>query len=120
MSNRHQQLKEKVKSKVFISMRLVKLGIPTNYKGYFYLIAILDGLLCGEINGKAFYKRVYPMIAEMFETTACTIERDIRHLINNTDNSVFEALLFNSNNKTKPTCQKFIFLLRDHILSYCG
>ena len=58
-----------------------RLGIPSRFKGYYYAReAIIMLVENGELLG-AVTKKVYPAIAEKFDTTPSRVERAIRHSI---------------------------------------
>ena len=64
-----------------ISSTLKDLGIPANLLGYHYLRYGIELMMndMSYING--IVKRLYPKIAEKFETTPIRVERAIRHAI---------------------------------------
>lgn len=102
-------------NKYFIKC-LLDLGINNNYTGYFYLIFILDLLINEELVVKSFNKEIYPLVAIEFNKTTCTIERNIRNLIDKTWNNVNKKLKDFWRAETKPTCQKFIYMIKNYIL----
>ena len=120
MTTKEKKYSERIKSKLFIKIKLNQLGISTKYMGYFYLVEILDLIMNNDGLIRSFSKSVYPIIAQTYNKTTCTIERDIRNLIEKTDESVFCTLICsNSIQDKRPTCLKFISMVRDYILEGC-
>ena len=62
---------------------------------------------------KSFCKNIYPIVAKVYNKSACTVERDIRILIKKCS----EAILIKKLNCTsKVTCCKFIRSIYSYIL----
>lgn len=105
-----------------ISRIFLGIGIPPQNRGYSYLregikIVTQDPSIIGCIT-----KKLYPMIAERFNTDASKVERAIRHAIevawNKGKFEVFNSL-FGVNAYTqydKPTNSEFIALIADRLL----
>ena len=95
--------------------RLIRsLGIGGTYRGYKYLCYALSLCLENEDYLLAISKLLYPEIADAFQTTCCSVERDLRTVINVCwergnrnllDNISFYPL------ETKPTTGEFLDLL---------
>lgn len=114
--NTNKFLEEKI-TNIFITV-----GIPAHIKGYQYLReAIKMSIECPEIIN-SITKRLYPSIAERFETSASKVERAIRHAIEvawnrgkiENINSVFQIKVYDSNEK--PTNGEFIALVADKMI----
>ena len=110
------QLDEKI-SNIFISI-----GIPAHIKGYQFLreavkLAVEEPEIIGFIT-----KKLYPTIAEKFETSSSKVERGMRHAIEvawnrgkiENINSLFGLKIYSSNEK--PTNGELIALIADKML----
>lgn len=109
-------LDEKI-ANIFISI-----GIPAHIKGYHFLreavkLAVVDPDIISSIT-----KRLYPTIAEKFETSSSKVERGMRHAIEvawnrgkiENINNLFGLQIYNSNEK--PTNGELIALIADKML----
>ena len=109
-------LDEKI-SNIFISI-----GIPAHIKGYQFLreavkLAVEEPEIIGSIT-----KRLYPTIAERFDTSSSKVERGMRHAIEvawnrgkiENINSLFGLKIYNSNEK--PTNGELIALIADKMI----
>lgn len=110
------RLDEKI-TNIFITV-----GIPAHIKGYYFLrdaikMAVDDPHIINSIT-----KRLYPSIAEMYQTSASKVERAIRHAIEvawnkgkiENINDVFGLRVYDTNEK--PTNGEFIALVADKML----
>ena len=110
------QLDEKI-SNIFISI-----GIPAHIKGYQFLreavkLAVEKPDIIGSIT-----KKLYPTIAERFETSSSKVERGMRHAIEvawnrgkiENINSLFGLKIYSSNEK--PTNGELIALIADKMI----
>ncbi|MBP3620049.1 MAG: sporulation transcription factor Spo0A [Clostridia bacterium] len=110
------QLDEKI-SNIFISI-----GIPAHIKGYQFLreavkLAVEEPEIIGSIT-----KKLYPTIAERFETSSSKVERGMRHAIEvawnrgkiENINNIFGLKIYNRNEK--PTNGELIALIADKML----
>ena len=110
------QLDEKI-SNIFISI-----GIPAHIKGYQFLreavkLAVEEPEIIGSIT-----KKLYPTIAEKFETSSSKVERGMRHAIEvawnrgkiENINSLFGLKIYGRNEK--PTNGELIALIADKML----
>lgn len=115
-SKEEKQLDEKI-SNIFISI-----GIPAHIKGYQFLreavkLAVEEPEIIGSIT-----KRLYPTIAEKFETSASKVERGMRHAIEvawnrgkiENINTLFGLKIYSSNEK--PTNGELIALIADKMI----
>ncbi len=109
-------LDEKI-SNIFISI-----GIPAHIKGYQFLreavkLAVEEPEIIGSIT-----KKLYPTIAERFDTSSSKVERGMRHAIEvawnrgkiENINSLFGLKIYNSNEK--PTNGELIALIADKMI----
>lgn len=109
-------LDEKI-SNIFISI-----GIPAHIKGYQFLreavkLAVEEPEIIGSIT-----KKLYPTIAERFDTSSSKVERGMRHAIEvawnrgkiENINSIFGLKIYNSNEK--PTNGELIALIADKMI----
>lgn len=109
-----------------ISRILIKVGIVPNVKGYRYL---RDAVLIAMDNMdimNSITKRLYPMVAENFDTSSSRVERAIRHAIEIATNSgkmeninaLFGMKIYAKNER--PTNSEFIALLADRLIMDFG
>ena len=114
--NKTKQMEERI-TNIFITV-----GIPAHIKGYHFLReAIKMAIETPEIVN-SITKKLYPSIAERFDTSASKVERAIRHAIEvawnrgkiENINSLFGVKVYSSNEK--PTNGEFIALLADKML----
>ncbi len=114
--NENKQLDEKI-SNIFISI-----GIPAHIKGYQFLreavkLAVEKPEIIGSIT-----KKLYPTIAERFETSSSKVERGMRHAIEvawnrgkiENINNIFGLKIYNRNEK--PTNGELIALIADKMI----
>ena len=115
----NKQLDEKI-SNIFISI-----GIPAHIKGYQFLreavkLAVEEPEIISSIT-----KKLYPTIAERFETSSSKVERGMRHAIEvawnrgkiENINTIFGLKIYNRNEK--PTNGELIALIADKMLMDC-
>ena len=117
MNTKEEKYYKVVSCNLFFINALDKIGLKNNYIGYYYLIEIINLLINENIKSSSFYKNIYPSVAVKFNKTSCTVERNIRVLI---DNCWTEELKYNLNCRymcKKPTCCKFINLIKNYILT---
>jgi len=100
----------------FIIKQINELGIEDKYMGYYFLISIEDYLLKQNVEIKSFYKDVYPKIAKIYDKNDCTIERDIRHLINQHWDDGNKTELYKLFMGRKPSCCKFIYVIKNYLM----
>lgn len=115
--NKNSKLLDEKISNIFISI-----GIPAHIKGYQFLreavkLAVEEPEIIGSIT-----KKLYPTIAERFDTSSSKVERGMRHAIEvawnrgkiENINSIFGLKIYNSNEK--PTNGELIALIADKML----
>lgn len=110
------QLEEKI-TNIFITV-----GIPAHIKGYQFLREAIKLAIANPEIINSITKKLYPTIAEKFETSASKVERAIRHAIEvawnrgkiENINNLFGIKVYSSNEK--PTNGEFIALVADKML----
>ena len=56
-------------------------GIPANIRGYKFLREAIKSVVKNQLLATAITKKLYPQVAEEFQTTSSKVERAIRHAI---------------------------------------
>ena len=79
MKNKENKYGPIIADKMYIRRVVDEMGFCPNYKGYYFLIFMVDQVLKNKI--KSFSKDLYPEVAKTFGVNECSIERDIRSLI---------------------------------------
>ncbi|MBR4998613.1 MAG: sporulation transcription factor Spo0A [Clostridia bacterium] len=110
------QIEEKI-TNIFITV-----GIPAHIKGYQFLREAIKLAIANPEIINSITKKLYPTIAEKFETSASKVERAIRHAIEvawnrgkiENINNLFGIKVYSSNEK--PTNGEFIALVADKML----
>lgn len=105
-----------------ISNIFITIGIPANIKGYQFLreavkLAVEEPEIIGSIT-----KKLYPTIAQKFDTSSSKVERGMRHAIEvawnrgkiENINTLFGLKIYNANEK--PTNGELIALIADKML----
>ena len=113
---KNKQLEEKI-TNIFITV-----GIPAHIKGYQFLREAIKMAIDNPDIINSITKRLYPSIAERFETSSSKVERAIRHAIEvawnrgkiENINSLFGIRVYTNNEK--PTNGEFIALVADKML----
>lgn len=113
---RNRQLEEKI-TNIFITV-----GIPAHIKGYQFLREAIKMAIDNPEIINSITKKLYPSIAERFETSASKVERAIRHAIEvawnrgkiENINALFGIRVYSNNEK--PTNGEFIALVADKML----
>ena len=104
----------------------ISVGIPAHIKGYQFLReAIKMAVACPDIIN-SITKRLYPEVADRFDTSASQVERAIRHAIEvawnkgkiENINQIFGVKVYSGNEK--PTNGEFIALVADKMLIECA
>ena len=115
-SIKSKELEEKI-TNVFITV-----GIPAHIKGYQFLREAIKMAIAEPEIINSITKRLYPSIANKFETSSSKVERAIRHAIEvawnrgkiENINSLFGVKVYGENEK--PTNGEFIALVADKML----
>lgn len=110
------EIEEKI-TNIFITV-----GIPAHIKGYQFLREAIKLAMDNPDIINSITKKLYPSIAERFDTSASKVERAIRHAIEvawnrgkiENINSVFGLTVYSNNEK--PTNGEFIALVADKML----
>jgi len=113
---KNRSLEEKI-SNIFITV-----GIPAHIKGYQFLREAIKMAIDNPEIINCITKKLYPSIADRFETSASKVERAIRHAIEvawnrgkiENINSLFGVRVYTNNEK--PTNGEFIALVADKML----
>ena len=113
---KNKQLDEKI-TNIFITV-----GIPAHIKGYQFLREAIKMAIDTPEIINSITKRLYPSIADKFETSASKVERAIRHAIEvawnrgkiENINNLFGIRVYGNNEK--PTNGEFIALVADKML----
>lgn len=105
-----------VKAYVYFIKQLDNLGIEKKYIGYYLLVEIMQIMINEDRCITSFSKQLYPRIAEKFNKTECTVERNIRNLINKCWNyNLMAKLEIYFQPEKKPTCRQFIYIVKDYM-----
>ncbi len=110
------QIEEKI-TNIFITV-----GIPAHIKGYQFLREAIKLAIANPDIINSITKKLYPTIAEKYDTSASKVERAIRHAIEvawnrgkiENINNLFGIKVYSSNEK--PTNGEFIALVADKML----
>ena len=110
------QVEEKI-TNIFITV-----GIPAHIKGYQFLREAIKLAIANPEIINSITKKLYPTIAEKYDTSASKVERAIRHAIEvawnrgkiENINNLFGIKVYSSNEK--PTNGEFIALVADKML----
>ena len=113
---KNKQLEERI-SNIFITV-----GIPAHIKGYQFLREAIKMAIDNPEIINSITKKLYPSIAERFDTSSSKVERAIRHAIEvawnrgkiENINSLFGIRVYSNNEK--PTNGEFIALVADKML----
>ena len=105
-----------------ISNIFITVGIPAHIKGYQFLREAIKMAIDTPDIINSITKKLYPAIAEKFDTSASKVERAIRHAIEvawnrgkiENINSIFGLKVYTSNEK--PTNGEFIALVADKMI----
>jgi len=100
---------------------LMVLGIPSHLRGFIYIIEIIDYILVNNISKIKFNDGIYRLIANKYNISEDSIERDIRYAIEvgysrtilNINDDYFKNTI--SYNKNKPTNKQFIITVLNKV-----
>ena len=115
--NPHNRLLDEKISNIFITV-----GIPAHIKGYQFLREAIKMAIESPEIINSITKKLYPAIAQKFETSSSKVERAIRHAIEvawnrgkiENINTLFGVKVYSNNEK--PTNGEFIALVADKML----
>ena len=105
---------------------LLQIGIPANLQGYQFLKESIKLVIDNPVYINAITKRMYPTVASTFNTTACRVERAIRHALEvaynkgkmKNINKIFGLKILADNER--PTNSEFVALIADRLsLDFC-
>lgn len=102
-----------------INSLLTSLGITSNYNGFYYISQAILLTTSGMENLLLITKRLYPHIAQMYNTSPKNVERNIRHAVGIAWKTN-PQLLCNLAGRTldcKPTSGEFLAILTNTVLS---
>lgn len=108
-------------SEKIVYRHLLRLGVPTEMRGYKYLKTAIMLCLQNEEYIYATTKMLYPMVAKKYMTAPTSVERNIRtaveHVCKNTSQEVLRKYFGNvwNTQKDKLTNRKFIGGLVEYI-----
>ena len=106
-----------VKNNYFLIKKFTELGIPYKYNGFYFLIDVVDAVLCEDKKIVSFSREIYPQVAQKYGKNDCSIERDIRNIINlYWDKTLKDKLYKFWDGDGKPTCCEFYGILKRYIL----
>lgn len=100
----------------FIVKQIKDLGINDKYLGFYFLVSIENILLNEKQEINSFYKDIYPRIAKEYEKNECTIERNIRHLINQLWLEGANCKIYQICSGIKLSCCKFIYTIKNYLI----
>jgi len=116
MTTKELKYGKNIEKNIYFIKQLENLGINKKYTGFYLLIEIMQILINEEKRVISFSKEVYPIIAEKYGKTDCTIERNIRSLIEKCwCKDIMVKLNVYYPEETKPTCREFIYLVKNYI-----
>lgn len=112
--------KEKIIDKKIMDIFL-SVGISAHLQGYHYLKECVKIVINDPQSINSITKKIYPAVAEKFETTSCRVERGIRHALDVSYskgkivhlNKLFGIEVLSDNEK--PTNSEFVALLADKL-----
>lgn len=108
---------KKLNGGYFFNYSLKKLGMKENCIGYFYVIEILKELINKDRNVRSFSREIYPIVAERYNRSESTVERDIRTCISKQwENNLKDKLSKYWVKDRAPSCRQFIFILKRFIM----
>jgi len=104
-----------------ITRLLQQLGIPANIRGFYYLREAIYLTLCDSSMVESITKKMYPAVAEAYNTAPFCVERTIRYAIETawkrghleTMEELFGYTVLDK--KGKPTNSEFIAMVADQI-----
>ena len=116
MSPKELKYGKEIERGIYFSKQLDNLGVYRKYTGYYLLVEILRILINSEHKIVSFSKEIYPFVASKYGKTDCTIERNIRSLIQKCWTfEMMEKLKTYYPENIKPTCREFISLIVNYI-----
>ena len=118
MTTKEMKFYKNIENKLFLVKKLKCIGVDNKYTGYFFLVEIMY-ILINELPHRiiSFSREVYPLVAERYNVSVCSIERDIRSVIEKCWSQEMAAKLnvFRLSSD-RPCCRDFIFMIKNFIL----
>ncbi len=111
------RFREKLQNNHYFVCVLKELGMDVSYMGFYYMIDILDLIINRGVCTRSFSRDIYPLVAQINNTTDCTIERNIRFMIDNCWGSMKDKFYRFWPSDIQPSCCKFIDLVRNYIMT---
>lgn len=116
MSPKEIRYGKNISGNIFFIKQLDELGLNRKYTGFYLLVEIMQVMINEQRIIKSFSEQLYPIIATKYGKTVCTIERNIRSIINKCwNNDMMEKLNAYYPAGEKPTCRVFIYLIKNYI-----
>jgi two-component system response regulator (stage 0 sporulation protein A) len=120
-NNKNEQTMLTTDLEVIVTDIIHQLGVPAHVKGYHYLREAIVSSILNKSLLESVTKKLYPYVAEKFDTTPSRVERAIRHAIEiawdrgnlDTINAFFGYTV--NTCKGKPTNSEFIALVTDKL-----
>ena len=106
MNTKNIRYGDKISEKYFIKKCVDRYGVSEDYTAHYFLVDIIDILVNENRKVKSFSREVYPLLAQKYNKKDCTIERNIRNVID---------ICWQNKVDEKPTCQKFIHMLANYV-----
>ena len=101
---------------IYFKMILEGLGVKKKYIGYYCLLETLNLIINAKGIVRNFQREVYPFVSAKMQVSQCTIERNIRNLIDKCwTYSMMERLGVYYPEGRKPACRQFVFLVKRYI-----
>ena len=116
MNAKEKRFKDKICKHIFFQKRIDELKISNKYTGYYLIIEIIAEII-NKSRVTSFSREIYPVVAKHFNINDCTIERNIRNLMQKGCCEI-ETEKIGLNNRDvirNLTCRKFIYLIKDYI-----
>lgn len=118
MNNKERKYGKILTDYIYFAKQLDNLGFSRKYLGFYMLIEIMNMLINQNVRIVSFSKQVYPSVAEKFQKTSCTVERNIRSLIKKSWNlELMKKINRYYPEGQNPTCRDFLFMIKNHITS---
>lgn len=107
-----------LKQHYYFNRKIGELGVTIDFIGFYYLGDIMEILINQGEKVRSFSKQVYPILAQKYNKKECTIERDIRNVINTFwEKSLKEKLnKYWKGEREKPCCQELIYMIKQYIM----
>lgn len=102
-----------------ITNEMIKLGIPSKYKGFYYLVDIVYKSIVNNLPCKSLKRIYYPFIASLYDVTPESVERNIRNLFAITrKREMFCEKLYINEYAIQPTTRNLVCAVIEHIKKF--